>query len=532
MAQIPQMRSIGLLDDLSPEQQAQRQQDVYMGLLQAPAYGAMMMPLSGIYETTGQMPDPANPSQKLPSTAELIRRGDIEGLGYQGLGVLGDVMYAASPVAPFLAPMAAGLKGTAATSRGIRAYHGSPHHFDKFKSSAIGTGEGAQAYGHGLYFSDSEGIAKNYRDNLAQNTYTLPSGQKQPNMTVGDGEVLHNYFDDELNHAMFTRPDRGNVDLTNRYAAKKLGSNDGAGIKYNQQSDDTRRKIRDSFSSDISADIVIALDEAGDPKDAVEFLRSEAERISNNYPAIGYNSFETNLARDMKLEAAKQLENYVESGLKREKGAMYEVNIDAWLDELIDYDKTLGQQSPEVKKFFEDAADELNVDDAINLGFDPFEMKDGDIEKKAIELAKKRLLDPDGSVGTFLGTMASLRGSADAGESLLMSKGAKGIKYATNDTRDKQFEILLDVRGKPYGTEPIFARDINHAKQIEEEYKGKGFGVEIKDARKKNYVVFDENLIDIMRKYGLLAPMVGGAGAYGLMQEPEQSKSGLLELEG
>lgn len=48
----------------------------------------------------------------------------------------------------------------------IRAFHGSPHDFDKFDLSKIGTGEGAQAYGHGLYFAESEGVAKSYRDNL------------------------------------------------------------------------------------------------------------------------------------------------------------------------------------------------------------------------------------------------------------------------------------------------------------------------------------------------------------------------------
>ena len=32
----------------------------------------------------------------------------------------------------------------------LTVYHGSPHQFDKFDSSRIGTGEGAQAYGHGL----------------------------------------------------------------------------------------------------------------------------------------------------------------------------------------------------------------------------------------------------------------------------------------------------------------------------------------------------------------------------------------------
>ncbi len=48
----------------------------------------------------------------------------------------------------------------------IKAYHGSPHDFDKFDLSKIGTGEGAQAYGHGLYFAESEGVARSYRDTL------------------------------------------------------------------------------------------------------------------------------------------------------------------------------------------------------------------------------------------------------------------------------------------------------------------------------------------------------------------------------
>lgn len=45
----------------------------------------------------------------------------------------------------------------------IEAYHGSPHKFDKFSMDAIGSGAGAQAYGHGLYFTDDMGIAKEYR---------------------------------------------------------------------------------------------------------------------------------------------------------------------------------------------------------------------------------------------------------------------------------------------------------------------------------------------------------------------------------
>ena len=55
-----------------------------------------------------------------------------------------------------------------------RAYHGSPHDHSKFDSTKIGTGEGAQAYGHGLYFAENEGVARNYRDNLSGQQFGTP----------------------------------------------------------------------------------------------------------------------------------------------------------------------------------------------------------------------------------------------------------------------------------------------------------------------------------------------------------------------
>jgi hypothetical protein len=51
---------------------------------------------------------------------------------------------------------------------GIRVFHGSPHDFDKFSMDKIGTGEGAQAYGHGLYFAENEGVASAYRSKLSK----------------------------------------------------------------------------------------------------------------------------------------------------------------------------------------------------------------------------------------------------------------------------------------------------------------------------------------------------------------------------
>lgn len=45
-------------------------------------------------------------------------------------------------------------------------WHGSPHDVDKFSTDFIGTGEGAQAFGWGLYFTDLESIAKMYAEKL------------------------------------------------------------------------------------------------------------------------------------------------------------------------------------------------------------------------------------------------------------------------------------------------------------------------------------------------------------------------------
>lgn len=52
----------------------------------------------------------------------------------------------------------------------IRASHGSPHAFTKFLMSKLGTGEGAQAYGHGLYFGEGfdSPVAQKYADDLSQ----------------------------------------------------------------------------------------------------------------------------------------------------------------------------------------------------------------------------------------------------------------------------------------------------------------------------------------------------------------------------
>jgi hypothetical protein len=139
---------------------------------------------------TANLPASAEPALRntLQAGADLYNRwtptGSFEGgvrAGMQGdapgfvTGVLGAAPIPGAPGAKIAArgaESAAEDIATGAATRGITAYHGSPYDFDRFDISKIGTGEGAQAYGHGLYFAGNEDVAKSYRDSLAGGKWT------------------------------------------------------------------------------------------------------------------------------------------------------------------------------------------------------------------------------------------------------------------------------------------------------------------------------------------------------------------------
>lgn len=53
-------------------------------------------------------------------------------------------------------------------SKVLTLFHGSQHDFIKFQSKSIGTGEGSQSFGYGLYFTDNIDVAKSYAERLAK----------------------------------------------------------------------------------------------------------------------------------------------------------------------------------------------------------------------------------------------------------------------------------------------------------------------------------------------------------------------------
>ena len=106
--------------------------------------------VKGTYETVkGVVRDPSLIADALRYTADKAMSGPL------GAGeVIGEMV---NPVRFRKTPV----------MQEIDVYHGSPHRFEEFDASKIGTGEGAQAYGHGIYFAESPDVAKSYQTALA-----------------------------------------------------------------------------------------------------------------------------------------------------------------------------------------------------------------------------------------------------------------------------------------------------------------------------------------------------------------------------
>jgi hypothetical protein len=292
----------------------------------------------------------------------------------------------------------------------------------------IGTGEGAQAYGHGLYFAENEGIARGYRDALA--------GTKVPS-----GDPVSNAWD----------------------MIHRLGGNDPQ----------TREMIRQSF-----------VDMAGDanPKTA-EFARQSVEAIDSGA-----------------VDAFKA------------PGSMYEVNINADPEAFLDWDKPFA------------SADDLERFAARFDSVDP-EMRRR-IEDYGYVRQQQGGPMPDGNdllreVFGGVGEKASVRATE-----MMREAGIPGIRFL--DAGSRNFTPTTIKEG-PSGAELYWGNDPRPVdtfptRQAAEE-AAKQF-----DTRTRNFVIFDENLIDIVRKYGIAgaAAMLGASQADVAQAMQQQRPQGLL----
>jgi hypothetical protein len=90
----------------------------------------------------------------------------------------------------------------------IMGYHSSPHEFDRFDPSKVGTGEGNQMFGHGLYFAENPQVSGQGGDYWRQFFNKMKSGPERS----AAGALFANKFDAEKAIDSLTREVKYNED--------------------------------------------------------------------------------------------------------------------------------------------------------------------------------------------------------------------------------------------------------------------------------------------------------------------------------
>ena len=254
----------------------------------------------------------------------------------------------------------------------LEAFHGSPYQFNRFDMSKIGTGEGAQAYGHGLYFADDENLAKAYRDTLKMQNDPREGINKIVN-DVGLVAQGSQRVKNKKTGAIMTA-DPNNV-LHQKILSGEIGSGDYEILSAPEG-------LADSVIAAMRDDP--RLSEFADNKDIV-----------NDVVTVIRGQEEGGTVSDSALSAYRR----IDQKLPEPTGALYRTEIDVAPESLLDWDKPLSEQSEAVQEV---------------LG--PYKSDFSPSTGGALNLAKDAL------------------GKGEP-ERLLSEKGIKGIKYLDGNSR-------------------------------------------------------------------------------------------------
>ncbi len=194
------------------------------------------------------------------------------------------------------------------------AYHGTPHSFERFDLGAIGTGEGAQAHGWGLYFAADKKIAdERYRKRLTNDQYVIETD-----------EATY-YFDIEKQDWVDKKTGQpvGGMSTPLGHAVWEIGFREG--------------------------NVQAALKALKGQRDALI-----EENDSSNAQRLDF------LIRTIKLLEEKKF-NY-----RKDNGSLFEVDIPE-NDVLLDEQKAIGDQSQKVQKGLVETVKELNAEQGIRF---------------------------------------------------------------------------------------------------------------------------------------------------------------------
>jgi hypothetical protein len=168
-----------------------------------------------------------------------------------------------------------------------------------------------------------------------------------------------------------------------------------------------------------------------------------------------------------------------------DKGNFYKVDLpDEAMAKMLDWDKPLSQQAPEVLDAMRKFAGSGRY---MNLG------------------GTRQFIEPPpawmtgGAAYARVGRLLD-RGDAAASDALRQA-GIPGIRYLDAGSRGS-FKVQNTYKGKPYGDPVSFATELQ-AKQYASEQIAKGFGADLQQGT-SNYVVFpgEENMLRILERNG------------------------------
>ena len=205
------------------------------------------------------------------------------------------------------------------------AWHGTPHEVDRFSMEKIGTGEGNQSFGWGLYFAGKKEIAEHYRNKLSSGGVVMPNGERLPlysNGNMEDFDVALGEAIEQNNLADEQFPDAVGRLTFNRYPSEMISeafensdAADGKNIVQNARS--WMEGKRDEAYSHLTTTYVSAADAK-----AVEVAWQKA------------------------IDLLDQLEK---AGMKSGKGSLYKVDLPED-DELMLWDAPLSEQPEGVRE--------------------------------------------------------------------------------------------------------------------------------------------------------------------------------------
>ena len=201
------------------------------------------------------------------------------------------------------------------------AWHGSPHDFDEFDLGAIGTGEGNQAHGWGLYFAKDKKIAENYRDILGANSIEIVT-EKTKYKINEDAE----WYDEKTGNVI---NDENPLSMALTEIAE-VGSNDKA-IKSLHKFIDSKKGKNTQFVISQTKRAVEAIKLLKESKFTKQEWKSifkveipnETELLPEQYPISGYSRYvRDSLKNGLHKMSEKQLERFTSLLIKYHKGSI------------------------------------------------------------------------------------------------------------------------------------------------------------------------------------------------------------------